>query len=91
MPSAEAQDRGENVTVERLYGIVKDQSQLPSFLSLMNTLTPPYQDQRLRNLEEENIRLNESLQVFLDDYRAGQGGVSCHLLIGPHILTILQW
>lgn len=24
--SAEAQDRGENVTVERLYGIVKDQS-----------------------------------------------------------------
>jgi hypothetical protein len=42
VPSAEAQDRGENVTVARLYGIVKDQSQLPSFLSLMNTLTPPY-------------------------------------------------
>lgn len=29
-------------------------------------------DERLRHLEEENLRLNESLQLFLDDYRAAQ-------------------
>lgn len=65
---AEAQDRSENVTVEKLHVMVKDQGTSLQNLSIALSLMLPYLAERLRALEEENKNLNATLQSFLDDY-----------------------
>ncbi|KAI0060984.1 hypothetical protein BV25DRAFT_1806460 [Artomyces pyxidatus] len=52
VPPSEAEERPENVTVDKLYDLIRDQ------------------DERLRNLEQENKRLSETVFSSMDDFNS---------------------
>jgi hypothetical protein len=66
--TAEAPERVEGLSVESLHSMIKDQGKLifplaPVIISLEN-----HSGQRIRNLEEDNRNLNNTLQSFLEEF-----------------------
>jgi protein STE50 len=69
--TAEAQERHEPVSLDRLHEIVTEQSSantLPFLTVLLLTMRTMNQDRRLQSLEDENKRLNEVLQSFFEEF-----------------------
>lgn len=65
---AEAQERQESVTLEGLHDAVKDQGTHSRYSCRTCMLNSANEGERLRHLEEENRRLNEILQMFLEEF-----------------------
>jgi hypothetical protein len=65
--TAEAPERVENINVQKLHSIVKEQG-IPVLYLKQRKIVDGIEAQRLRTLEEDNRNLTDTLQSFVEEF-----------------------